>query len=238
MAKTGTIHSILRQLEDHISGVPAQREAIDKQLGRGYSPPREAALQNLESDVRANVNSLRAQLQDAFAVAQQEAQQSQGDVARQFGRSADGGRYLAALAGYGAIAGRRSAGQIAQRLQAGIDTGDVAEVRAWRELALLHAPARHGNGEPENLTALRTALLGADEAALTPLEQAADAEAAYVENASRRATAFGNQIDNRLRGVLNGQGDYAAGNLAPANVFEDAVSEASTAARGAAEGAV
>jgi len=100
----------------------------------------------------------------------------------------------------------------------------------------LHAPSRHANGEPENTTALRTALLNADDAALSPQEQAADAEAAYIDNASRRATAFSGQLDNRLRSSLIGQGDYAAGNLMPANVFEDAVSEASTATRGAAEG--
>ncbi len=223
MAKTSTIKQLLAGIEDQLGAVAEHRAAIDKNLGLQDSPPRRAALQNLDEGVRANVNSLRQQLTEAFATAQQEAAATQGDAARAFGRSADGSRYLAALAGYGAISGRMSADQIAQRLKAGIDTGDVAEVRAWRELALLYTPARHANGEPENTTALRTALLSADEAALTPLELAAEAEAAYIDTASRRAMAFGNQLDNRLRSTLNGDGDYAAGNLAPANIFEDGV---------------
>jgi len=222
MAKIGTISQLLMGIEAQISGVAAQRAAIDRHMGVQDSPPRRAALVNLDADVRTNVASLRSQLTEGFAAAQQEAAQGQGDAAKQFARSADGGRYLQGLAGFGAIAGRMTSDQIAQRLQAGIDSGDVAEVRAWRELALLHTPARHANGEAENTTALRTALLGADDAALTPLEQAADAEAAYIDNASRRATAFSGQLDNRLRGALSGQGDYAAGNLMPANVFEDA----------------
>lgn len=225
MAKTTTIRQLLAGIEDQLGAVAEHRANIDKTLGVQDSPPRRAALANLDSGVRANVGALRSQLAEAFTTAQQEAQRAQGDAARAFGRSADGSHYLAALAGYGTVSGRMSADQIAQRLQGAIDTGDVAEVRAWRELALLHTPARHATGEPENTTALRTALLGADDAALSPLELAAEAESAYIDNASRRAMAFGNQVDNRLRATLNGQADYAAGNLAPSNVFEDAATE-------------
>lgn len=220
MASTSTIRSLLMQLEQHIGGIPAARADIDAVMGTPFSYPREAAIRNLAVSTRQKVAELRGQIAAAFDAAKAEAQQMRNDAARQFGQSTDGARYLSALAGYGAIASRMSADQLAERLNGAVAAGLVGETRAWRELAQLYTPRTLATGQPEDTVTLRMALLASEDAAKSRLELAADAEASYLADAERRYRLWAGQVNSRIDRTLDGQKDYHPGSLSPQNILD------------------
>jgi hypothetical protein len=211
---TGPIRGLLAKYEAVYATVAEQRRAIDKQLGTDDSPPRRAALTNLQDEANATIAQLRAQIADAFKAAHGQANANRQKAVRDFAASTDGAQYLAALGVFAQLAQSLDGKGIAARLDAALDAGLIGQARAWQDVAELHRSEK-GTG------ALYMAIDRAKAGALTPAELLAQKEADYLANAERRYQLFATaQGDSRLRYALDGNDSHAAGNFGPGVIMD------------------
>ncbi len=203
------IRQLLAQLEDAISAAAKMRRTIEERYPKMH-PARQLVLAELKDEAARTIADLKERATKAFDKAQEQARHNANRARQAFARSDDGREYLAALAGFSALAASMGPDALAERLNALLDAGLVGQARAMAEVSELRTAQP---GSRNNSGKLAKALNRARSEARTPLEAAAEADVQYLDRARLNYNAFSGQATTRIAEAVERGSNYAAGNL-------------------------
>ncbi len=206
---TGDLRRLLQQLDDTIAATAKFRNDLDAEYPRG-NPARAIHLDQLQREAERQAKSLDGKIREAFSKAEQHATTNRNKARARFAKSDEGRDFLRALPGYVALASSMTPDALADRLNGLLDSGLIGQSRALADAAQSAAMRPTSAGNSGRLSA---ALHRAATEAASPLEVAADSDAAYIATAKTNYLLFAGQVKNRLESALQDGNDYAAGNF-------------------------
>lgn len=200
----------LSQLETVVQAtVKARRQITDKYRNPNH-PLRQLELAQLETDATEAMERGRAAIAEAFDAAKTHAAKNIAAARADYSRSPEGREEITALPGMAALAGALTANQLAERLNGLIDSGLIGQARA---LAAVSTSKATDASDHKARGALLAAIHRAETEAVSPMEAAVAAEAAYIEHAAQNFHAFSAQGSRRITHALETGQDYAPDNF-------------------------
>lgn len=203
------IRAALGALERTFSDGVKARAGVDKAVGK-WGPTHDAAIDALREGLDGAIADGHAAVMAAFDAAEGQAQAAIAHARRSFATSEDGRLYWAALAAFGSLPA--DSDLIAARIADAATAGITGEVRALFDVARAKGVDGHG--------AVMAAAERHGHARYSANERAALEDAATL--ADQRETygmwAYFNR--DRATAIVDGDGDFRAGNLNPDRILD------------------
>lgn len=132
-----TTENAVRTALDTLEGFFPNAEQRVTQYRADYG--RGASIAKLSTELQSQLGTLVGNVDTAFANAIAERERALGEVRTKAASSPDGMRFLASLAGFGALAPKMRPEDFAARIESALNSGDAPSARAWSELAKQYA---------------------------------------------------------------------------------------------------